>query len=375
MFLLASAAGGESEECTTAVVAASADGRPLLWKNRDSSFRDNAVARVRGPRFAYVALINAADTTQAWAGLNEAGFAIVNAEALDLEGDSLDAEGYFMASALGTCATVSDFEQLLQRTNREKRGTKSNFGVFDAQGGAAYFEAGNHTYARYDARDAGGWLVRTNFAQTGDGSGAGVFRLVRAREWLSRLVTEEGGITAFSLLRTVARDLTGPGRFPYVQQGGWVPTGWCINRHRTVACVVLEGVRRGEDPRLAVMWVVLGEPFFGAAVPLWVAAEEVPVHLSEPRRPEINRRIQALEDQAYRSPDHPDALDANWLAIPKNQRLVEALDQYQRRWLARVDSVRRVMSRKGIDGSALRELQREAAEELLRLLPKPEELR
>lgn len=362
---------GKQEECTTAIVAGevSRSGRPILWKNRDSSVRDNALVRLQGPRFAYLALINIGDTSQVWAGLNEAGFAVMNAEALDLEGDSLDAEGYFMAEALGTCATVQDFEELLRTTNGSKRGTKSNFGTIDAQGGVAYFEAGNRTYARYDARAEGGWLVRTNFAQTGDGSGGGVFRFVRARELLRRL-QDEGAISPLSFLRILARDLVPPSRWlPDFPSGRWIPTSSSINRYRTVACVVIEGSRAGEDPRSSVMWVILGEPLFGVAVPLWVSAGEVPEPLRGPSKSELNARIQALEDKAYPVPGRPDLLDSRWLEDPETQAWLLRVEEFERRWFERADSLREAIASGRMAAETLQKLQSEAAEEARQLFP------
>ncbi|MBS1271466.1 MAG: hypothetical protein MAGBODY4_00597 [Candidatus Marinimicrobia bacterium] len=39
--------------CTVAVISreATPDGRPLLWKNRDSSHRDNAIQYYQGPNY------------------------------------------------------------------------------------------------------------------------------------------------------------------------------------------------------------------------------------------------------------------------------------------------------------------------------------
>ena len=87
------------EECTVAVVSGKAtiDGRPLLWKNRDTSNLDNEVAYFDDGKYPYIGVINAGDRTQVWMGVNSAGFCIMNSESQDLEGDTLDAEGYFYA--------------------------------------------------------------------------------------------------------------------------------------------------------------------------------------------------------------------------------------------------------------------------------------
>lgn len=111
------------EECTVAVVSgkATVDGRPLLWKNRDTSTLDNEVAFFDDGEYPYIGVINAGDRAQVWMGVNSVGFAIMNSESQDLEGDTLDAEGYFMKQALMECATASDFERLLLKTNEPGR--------------------------------------------------------------------------------------------------------------------------------------------------------------------------------------------------------------------------------------------------------------
>ncbi len=372
------ALGGEG--CTTAVISGKAtpDGRPLLWKNRDTSYRDNALAILDGPRYRFLALINAGDSTQVWAGVNEVGLAIMNAEALDTEGDSVDTEGFFMRRVLGTCRTVAEVESVLVRTNRSGRGTRSNFGVIDAEGGACYFEAGNHTYARYDAaKTEMGWLVRTNFAQTGDGSGSGWFRYARAEELVTDLAQADR-LTLTSLLWTVARDLASPwgdprplpfaGRFDAAPPG-WIQTRWSINRYRTAACSVFRGVKPGEDPKLTTYWVILGEPVFGAAVPVWLAAGEVPELLAGHPFSRLNRQIQSLEDAAYSDSSRPSWFNTRSLGA-RDAGTLQVLRDFEKRWTSTVEGALRHMRVDGVDVDSLRGIQNRAVGELSRLLEK-----
>ena len=166
-----------SDECTTAVFSgrATVDGRPLLWKNRETSGENNEVAFITGGTFDVLALIDAGREDAVWMGINSAGFAIENSASGDLEGTAAGENGLFMKVALKSCATVQEFEALLISTNTTGRLTKANFGVIDATGSAAIFETGNSSFKKFDARDPitapKGFLVRTNFAETGDGSG------------------------------------------------------------------------------------------------------------------------------------------------------------------------------------------------------------
>ena len=159
------------EGCTVAVISAQAtvDGRPLLWKNRDSSFRENEVAFFRGVRHDFLGVINAGDTTQVWMGVNTAGLAIMNAESMDQPGDSADTEGFFMKQVLAECGRLQDVETLLRQTNLLGRGTRANFGCIDAFGGAALYETGNRSFVCFDVNDPliapDGFLVRAKIGR------------------------------------------------------------------------------------------------------------------------------------------------------------------------------------------------------------------
>jgi hypothetical protein len=168
-----------SPACTTAVITgkATADGRPLLWKSRDTTgLPRNEVVVYEGERFRVLAVVNAGDRDEVWMGVNSTGFCIENSLSRDLavEGKKRGpGNGAIMKLALETCATVEDFRQLLEQTDETGRRTVGNFGVIDAAGGAALFEAGPETFQMFDANDPEvaprGYIVRANFATTARG--------------------------------------------------------------------------------------------------------------------------------------------------------------------------------------------------------------
>lgn len=161
------------EECTAGVACARAttDGRPLLWKSRDASDRDNEVIWNTSATFKFIAVISAGNEKNSWMGLNEKGFAIINTLSTDL-GTSVSENGTVMTHALGTCISVDEFEASLKQTNQTGRKTGALYGVIDANGGAAFFETGSTQYWRYDAKDSpDGYIVKTNFAIHGGGTG------------------------------------------------------------------------------------------------------------------------------------------------------------------------------------------------------------
>lgn len=313
--LLFSAVVSAREECTVAVVSgkATVDGRPLLWKNRDTSFLDNEVTYFNDGKYSYIGVINAGDRTQVWMGVNSAGFAIMNSESQDLEGDTLDAEGYFMKQALMECATADEFEQLLLRTNESGRETKANFGVIDAKGAAMFFEAGNRTFTKFDANDPKvtplGFIVRANFAMTAvdTSKSYGQVRYKRANELFEKFVMKKR-LSHQVILRDIARDLkneiTDPYPLPFQGQEndkpvGFIRTHHSINRFRTASCAVFHGVLPNENPLLTTMWVIPGEPVCGVAVPLWVVAGCVPNLLDGEPNSLLNDLIQHIEKKAY----------------------------------------------------------------------------
>lgn len=285
----------QDDECTTAVVSGKAtiDGRPLLWKNRDTDSINNLVVYFSGGTYDVVGIVTAGNHLSIWMGINSAGFAIENSDSEDLEGTSSSENGTFMKYALQHCSTVDEFEQLLINTNNPGRQTKANYGVIDATGAAAIFETGNHSYTKFDASDQAtaplGFIVRTNYAMTGDGSGGGYERHKRAVELFTEGVSNLKMSYEY-ILRNISRDLKNdkidPYPLPYegTQDGhalGYIRTYYSINRYRTRSCAVFLGVMAGEDPRLSTMWVILGEPVCGVAVPIWVYAGITPPEMND----------------------------------------------------------------------------------------------
>lgn len=263
-----------TEECTVGVASgkATADGRPLLWKNRDAQSRHNVARWFDDGKHAYVAICDAGNPNSVWGGTNAAGFCIMNSVSRDMPGDSKTGPGNgpFMKLALRECATVAEFEQLLERTAKSGRRTRANFGVVDARGGAAIFETGHATHVRFDAADdARGLVVRANFATTAKGD-RGKDRFARATALCAKIPASTRLDSRF-LLQQFCRDLEPP---PTATSGveGTQDVRETIHRQTTVAAMVFHGVKDGEDPALTTMWAVLGQPLFSVAVPCWPAA-------------------------------------------------------------------------------------------------------
>ncbi|MEW5701387.1 MAG: hypothetical protein AB1792_04070 [Candidatus Zixiibacteriota bacterium] len=279
--------------CTAAIVSpqASVAGRPMLWKNRDTDTQSNKVVFVRDLPFSYLGLTNADDASgrKCFAGLNAAGFGIINTDAYNLpstSGETADLEGVIMADALRTCRTVEDFEAYLEANLGPEFGSQGdNFAVMDASGRAFLFEVHNHGFAKSDAATpAERYLVVTNFSRSGtEGDGAGYLRFRRASALFQKAAPRP--IAHQDILHRFTRDL-GHVLLDHPEldelkntpagEDHWLYAGDCISRQLTAAAVVMVG-RKPDDPQsLATLWVIPGQPLCAIALPLWVEAGRSP---------------------------------------------------------------------------------------------------
>ncbi|MEN6618551.1 MAG: hypothetical protein ABFC28_03510 [Rikenellaceae bacterium] len=277
--------------CTSAIITGkiTPDGRPLLWKNRDTGEDNNRIQYFKGKKFDFIALVNSPDTSGiVWMGTNSTGFSIMNTASYNLKDDDIkeaDKEGEIMFEALSVCKNLADFEDFLEE-HVKPLGVEANFGVIDAEGGAAYYETNNSKFVKVDANDQKiapeGYLIYTNFSYTGRfNEGMGYIRYKTASEIISRQ-SAHMNITPEWIFNNLSRsfyhslqgfDLLRPDQSPE-RFSGWVVDQDFIPRKSSTASVVVQGVKPGENPEMTTMWTVLGYPPAGVAIPLWVKAGE-----------------------------------------------------------------------------------------------------
>jgi len=275
--------------CTTAVVSGKAtdDGRPLLLKNRDADALQNKLVYFFDGKYKFIGLVNSEDkdNKEVWCGFNSTGFGIMNSASYNLKMNDTtklsDLEGRIMKMALESCATLEDFEKMLNEMDKPL-GVEANFGVIDANGGAAYYEVDNFKFIKYDANDPAvapnGYLIRTNFSLSGeDNKGYGYIRYETASELFASKY-EKGKISFEFLINDVPRclvhsftktDLTKslPGNNKdnnYVYFRDYIP------RSSTSAAIVVQGIKRGESVSLTTMWTILGFPLTSVVIPVWL---------------------------------------------------------------------------------------------------------
>ncbi len=281
--------------CTIAVISGkyTVDGRPLLWKNRDTWANRNQIMYFNDGKYKYIGLVNSGDKTgkSVWIGMNEAGFAIMNSASYNLNlGDTIKQtgwEGHVIKQALATCATVEDFQKLLDNYPRPTR-LEANFGVIDANGGAALFELGNDGYVKFDANDPTvapfGYIIRGNYSFTGSfgPESSGYIRYNTVNELFYNAVSTNS-MSAQFIMQDVTKGLKHSlMNIDLYQQYGNIhantPTFTFfhdfIPRHTSASAVVVQGVKKGENPDMAIMWASVGFPLTSIAVPFWIKGED-----------------------------------------------------------------------------------------------------
>lgn len=286
--------GGTAYGCTSIIVSGrvTPDGRPFIFKNRDTPDLNNCAVLVQGKRYKYIGIVAAADTLLAsmWSGHNEAGFAIANTAAYNLnpkpangaaQGDERD--GMLMREALETCATLHDFELMLDSIKAQGDiPSNSNFAVMDAQGGVAYYETGNKGYVKFDANDPTtapyGYIIRTNHGMTGDRSmDKGVERFMAMSEFATQ--AELTGTLDFELIirhatRYLKHGLTHQNLYDIMpkdeQTVTYVPFRDFIPRYSTASAQLIQGVLPGESPLHTVAWTIPGSTLTTVAIPLMI---------------------------------------------------------------------------------------------------------
>ncbi|MCK4754182.1 MAG: hypothetical protein KAS58_03050 [Calditrichia bacterium] len=275
--------------CTTAIITGKAtpDGRPLLLKHRDSDYYQNKLMYFNDGKYSYIGLVNSEDLEgkEVWSGANSAGFAIMNAASYNLNDNDTtklkDQEGIIMKEALRSCATLGDFENLLKEWIRPL-GVESNFGVIDAQGGAAYYETTNFSFTKIDATDPStaphGYIIRTNYSSTGTADGGYGYIRYSTAEHLFKKAREQNELTHKFLLQKVSRSLKHSlldidlMEFPHSseEKEHFVNFQDYIPRHSSVTTMVVQGVKEGENAEFTTIWTILGFPLCSVVVPTWV---------------------------------------------------------------------------------------------------------
>lgn len=272
----------DSFACTSVIVSAkvTANRCPIMIKNRDTGELNNRVEYFNGPKYSFIGLVNSPykGSGEVWSGTNNVGFCIMNTASYNIKEDDIsysdmDKEGELMFKALGVCRNLADFEHFLDTLSKPYL-VESNFGVIDAEGGAAYYEVNNYKWIKFDVNEEkDGYRVVTNFSESGRPEDySGWERYLTASDYMSKLPKNSEGKydidhnTLFNgLSRSYSHKLLGIDNLKdckYAVDQDFIP------RKSTSASVVFEGIQQGEDPKYTVMWTILGYPACSVAIPL-----------------------------------------------------------------------------------------------------------
>lgn len=310
-----------SDACTTAVISGkyTANGRPIIWKLRDTESFENKMRYFTDGKYDYIGMINSNDAKgeQVWGGSNAAGFAIMNSASFNVNMEDTtsfkDQEGYFMKEALMKCATLADFEKLIEERPVPK-GLAAHFGVLDANGGVAFYEVNNRTYTKFDANDPAqapnGYIIRTNYSFTGKKDvGYGFIRFQTAQD-LFYQADAMSQLSSRTILQDFSRclkhavlDVDYRKEYSTVPKGQhFVNSGDMITRHGSSSAILIEGVAKGEAPDLSTIWTMVGFPNTSICLPVWLKGgknlPEVLVADGE-LNCELNQMAMKLKDRCY----------------------------------------------------------------------------
>lgn len=353
----------ETVACTLVLVSgkATADGRPLLLKNRDSSEAPLVEMRmVKDEGFHYLAQFAVADSIYSgpWGGFNEKGFAIANSVSFNLkENQGMGGNGEIIRKGLATCETVDDFEQLLQEMERPMD-VMANYAVFDAHGAAAIFEVGMFGYVKYDANDPAvtrrGILIRSNYSLSGDKAHiVGEDRYKVASRYLQK--RPDGTIVWQDLLLDLSRLLvnkegvdlrdTPPESYDdetMMDFNGFIPRDISTN------AMVIQGVKSGESPLLTSCWTMVGPPMMTVAVPVMLTEELPAKTVSEGEGAWLCQKGRNLRNVVFAYPESPRMIDLSKLYNQEETGIMQKIIRTEEEVVARGERLMQDFREQGV---------------------------
>lgn len=267
--------------CTIGVASGktTVDGRPLLWKTRDYEVKSNIVYYTYTDKYNFISNITPEyGYKKSWFGINNKGLGIVNTNIDNFpDGKNGPENGEFMYFALKSCATVDEFQHLLDSTNITGRTTKAIFGLIDSLGNAIIFEVNANHYWKYDANDKNiaphGYIIRTNFTLINGGTG-GVERYKRANVLVDEFYKGDS-LSVKSILKYQIRDMADSLGNPLNNENN--PSYFYCKKNLctpySIAATVILGVKNEEPAYLTTMWTMLGNPFSSIAIPYWAVGK------------------------------------------------------------------------------------------------------
>ncbi len=307
-------AAGLACACTIGVIAGevTVDGRPILWKNRDVTNTDQEYRYFETEPYSFVSNVYNGEDHRAWGGVNDVGFAIIDSDVYNLGGRGYSGpdDGEIMKWALQNCRTVDDFQAYLDSTNTERRRSCHNYACIDGEGGAAMFETAKDSYVRLDAIEEGGYVIRANFAMSGDmeGSLPGINRYNQAQTVIDRQPNIDFHFVLDSLASNIGTPWFSPYPLPYADPASSLPRGYVntylsVNRQQTSSAQIVIGKLPFEETiSYPVLWGLFSQPILSMPFPLWPYTGGVHTALDGNTKSEMCHQANLFSLSAYDMP-------------------------------------------------------------------------
>jgi hypothetical protein len=326
--------------CTTGVIAsiASADKRPIFWKNRDYIIREQRIVFVKGSKYSYIGIGD--NIGYMYMGLNEKGLAMGNTLMADLSGGSGNAST--LNWLLQNFSNITECRNALEFNLYPGGKPSFSLSFLDAGGTTFVIEKGS-SYYEYDPLVYGDdnvrkqpVIVRANSAHANsdgsDDSLTGGSRYIYGRNHLQNAVIREGisdtdrfdnkGVTISEVFR--ASRYGSPG-FDDDKN----------SRSTTLSAIVVHGVAAGEDPSITVMWSTLSKPDYIPYIPVWYqigSSNEVPMRLTAQNS---NQSLMYLADLIYSKRDSANFDEyINKRIEPLEKNFIQAVSDARNKWFS-----------------------------------------
>ncbi|MCP4630812.1 MAG: PKD domain-containing protein, partial [bacterium] len=333
-------------ECTGGVIAgiASADGRPIAFKNRDFDFAYQGITYESSGTYSYLGIGNS-EGSYILMGLNERGVAIGNTLMYDLNGGGGDVK--CMEWILNNCATVDECRNAIENELHPGGTPTSSFPLIGEKGLAYHIEKGENYY-EYDPLECGpdkvrkyAITVRTNNGHMNndgtDDETTGGRRYYEARDHLHNAVIKNGildadpadtaGVTIGEVIQTLRWGNPG-------FEGDWTTTTAGNCNSTSLSTMIAHGINENEDAKIAVMWTAIYKADYIAFVPVWVVLGS---------QGDLSTRItkggdaERLSYQAHRIYQEKDANDYDQYLNPRFEAMeanfIQAVSNAREHWV------------------------------------------
>lgn len=336
----------DSKACTVGIVAgeASADGRPIAFKNRDFTFAYQGVSYKSNGTYKFIGIGNSGSSTTLM-GMNNKGLALGNSVMSDLNGGGGNVS--CMDWLLKNCTTVDECRTAIK--NDTYSGSKPSFSlpIIGEEGKAYHVEKGSNYY-EYDPLDFGSnnvrkyaVIVRTNNGHKNsngtDDQNTGGQRYYEARDHMHNAVIKKGifdndpsdtaGVTISEVIQTLRWGNPG-------YEGGWEDATSRNCNSTSLSTMIAHGVNNNEDPKMAVMWSAIYKADYISFVPVWV---EQGIRGALPSRIANGGNSNGLSYQAHRIYNKKDQNDYDKYVNSRFEvmetNFIQAVSNARKRWI------------------------------------------